>query len=607
MLMRHLVLVIFIALLAPPLTAHAGIPQDVSQWSELRNPKRVFSFEKYARFIADHPDWPETYVLREAAERALSKGNVSDARIREFFGHFAPVSDDGKLAYIRALARGDEITLAMAKLREAWEAGAFSAAQQDFIMQHWRGSLSAKSHETRLDNLLWQGNLSRAERALTYVDINAMRIGRLRIRLQRSDRGAEASALTLLNADNASGGLHFDLARFYRGRDRNQQAAQITARFLGSKAGREKMWWRERHILARHFLEKGEFKLAYAIAAAHGMKTPAELAEAEWLAGWISVTRLKDPRKAIDHFDTMFRNVKTPISVARAGYWAGIAAQQLGDNDIARQWYEQAAVHPHVFYGQMAAYALGEPQKYYDAFHARSRKIPAPHDLREDLVSAARIFYKAGRSKERDLFLQAALNAAMKDGNAASIIAVAAEMNSAKIKLLAAKAAYEQNVLVADALFPSLRVPIMGNVENALTLGVVRQESQFDTHALSPAGARGLMQLMPATAKQTAREKGLPWQGTNALEQPHYNMQLGQAYLEKMLRRYDYFVPLAAAAYNAGPRNVDKWLVTNGDPRANPESWVDWAERIPFYETRNYVQRVWESYSFYKSIGADAR
>src|SRR5690606_6418542 len=126
-------------------------------------------------------------------------------------------------------------------------------------------------------------------------------------------------------------------------------------------------------------------------------------------------------------------------------------------------------------------------------------------------------------------------------------------------------------------------------VENALTLGVIRQESQFDPHAVSSAGARGLMQLMPGTAKQTARETGLPYRGPNHLHQSHYNMQLGQAYLEKMLERYNYFVPLAAAAYNAGPRNVDRWLEEIGDPRRDPSTWVDWAEQIPFYETRNYV------------------
>ncbi len=600
--MRSILSALILCFVLTPQAAQASVAQDVSQWLELRNSKRLAPFETYARFLERRPDWPESRLLREKAENALGSGKIPAERQRRYFAQFAPVTDDGKLAQIRALEGNGGTTQAMALLREAWEAGSFSAAQQDFILQRWRGALGAASHERRLDALLWQGNLARAERALTYVGPKARRIGRVRLNLQRSDRNAEAEALALLDSAPHEGGLYFDLARHYRGRDRNAQAVQILARYRGEKKGREKQWWRERHLLARHYLKKGDFKASYTLAAAHATDTPAELAEAEWLAGWIAVTRLKQPEKALQHFDRMFRNVRTPISVARAGYWAGIAAQQTKQSHTARQWFEQAAMHPHVFYGQMAAYALGDPKKYYADFFARGRAAPAPKNLRADLIEAARILKNMGKTKERDLFLQALLNDAQKKNAADGVIAVAQELNSAKIKLTAAKAAYEHGVLVTDALFPRVKVPIMGNVENALTLGVIRQESQFDTHAVSSAGARGLMQLMPMTAKEIARQKKLPYRGVSQLHEPHYNMQLGQAYLEKMLVRYDYFVPLAAAAYNAGPRNVDKWIAEMGDPRRNPASWVDWAERIPFYETRNYVQRVWESYSLYKML-----
>ena len=181
-----------------------------------------------------------------------------------------------------------------------------------------------------------------------------------------------------------------------------------------------------------------------------------------------------------------------------------------------------------------------------------------------------------------------------------ALIPLAKQLRSPQMALLAAKTAYENGLLLRDTLFPTIPVPRQPDLEKSLTHAIVRQESMFDKYAVSPAGAMGLMQLLPSTAAHTAWQCGIPHSRAAQLFDPQHNLRLGQAYLEKMLQRYDGFIPLAAAAYNAGPGNVDEWVATMGDPRTDPRDWVDWVERIPFYETRNYVQRVWEAYSLYK-------
>lgn len=605
---RFLFVIATLACLAVPASVAAGpVERDVDMWMSLRGGK-IHPFSYYDAFLSRHADWPDNAAIRRQAEAALARNARDMGRVRRYFDAHPALTDDGVLLHVRALLSGGDRGRAGIVLNTAWRDGAFDAKAQDYILKNWGRLITPDSHRIRVDMLLWDGNIARAERAMRHVDGDTRAAAALRIRLQRSDRSAELPARNMLARRFSDAGLYYDLARFYRGRDRDDQAAAILGRWRGTRVANAAKWWRERQLLARRALERGQYKRAYELAAAHGLSSQTELAEAEWLAGWIATTRLKNHAAAEKHFERMYRNVKTPISVARASYWAGVAHAATGKETTARAWYKLAARHPHVFYGQMAAYALKNPAKYYAEFFKRAVPAPGGHGLRDDFVAAARYMTRAGKTRERDLFLEAGIAYARKNNhNMSGTIRLARELNSPKVALIAAKAAYENNILVLDGLFPRLAVPLPHRVETALTLGVIRQESQFDRHALSPAGARGLMQLMPATARQTARSIGLPYRDAAQLYQPTVNMALGQAYLKQMLDKYDQYVPLAVAAYNAGPGNVNRWLREMGDPRQNPASWVDWVERIPFYETRNYVQRVWEAYSLYRNLEAQKR
>jgi soluble lytic murein transglycosylase len=116
---------------------------------------------------------------------------------------------------------------------------------------------------------------------------------------------------------------------------------------------------------------------------------------------------------------------------------------------------------------------------------------------------------------------------------------------------------------------------------------ITRQESAFMTDARSPAGATGLMQLMPVTARETARRFGIPLGSTQQILNPDTNIQLGAAYLSQVSKQFDGNRILATAAYNAGPTRVRQWL--RGAEHLEFDVWV---ENIPFDETRQYVQNV---------------
>jgi soluble lytic murein transglycosylase len=584
--------------------AFAGVNTDVQNWLALRQENRHFSFQAYANFITEHPDWPENRDFRYKAEDALMvTGSSSD--LARWFDQHAPLTDMGEYRFAQALHETGNDARARIVLRDAWRDGDFGDNLQAQIWAHYSGWLTQDDYEARLQKLLWDGNLDRAAKNIGMVKNQKFHeIAHARIALQRGSSKALSIVDDISRAAREDNGVLLDLARYYRQRDMDDRARNALEKRHDAAAPYEAQWWKERNMLARIFLEKGDFKTAYAIAKDHGFTQGAEFAEAEWFSGWLAVTRLKQPQVAFRHFYAMYQNVKTPISIARAAYWAGIACEQSHNKPESIEWYKIAAQHMNTFYGQLAAYALGNPKQYFHDFFAKNHSVNgiSTEAAGSDLIDAARILNRMGKDKETVEFLRAGLRAATDKNEPQAIIPVALELDAPSVALQAAKAAYDRGVLIKDALFPKPKVPPSKYVEGALTLGIIRQESMFDRYAQSAVGARGLMQLMPNTARKTAAQAGISYGNDAQLFQPQHNMILGQAFLTKMLARYDGFVPLAAASYNGGSGNVDKWLQEMGDPRKDPYSWVDWVERIPFYETRNYVQRVWESYAVYQYL-----
>jgi soluble lytic murein transglycosylase len=605
MLFRKIVLSFFMALLLGSPAFAANAQTGVQQWLALKDSRQLADFGSYARFLNNYPGWPQENAVLINAEAALLRDASNNGTLVDWFTRHPPLTDEGRLRYILALQKTGHNLPARQMAREYWHEGYFDNTRQVRLLTAVPGTLNRDDHTARLNKLLWQGNIARAETLLPQLSAEQRAIAHARIALQKRSTNA-ASLMNAVSAHSRTNdeGLMFDRVRFARIQNNDDFAFQLISQYRGAYKLHEAQWWRERNLLARRYFEKGNFLRAYQLAAGHRSNRDADFAEAEWFAGWIALTRLNRPKDAFDHFERMYRRVVTPMSKTRGAYWTGRAAEALGQKTIAEAWYRAGAQHPHFFYGLMSAYALNAQPQMMASFLQRNQSVSTQtiSVLPADLVQAARILHRMNKSKERDAFLTQLVNRSKDKNQAHAVIPLAKELGSTPSMLLAGKAAYEKGTLVTEALFPRLNVPHVAGVDPALSLAIMRQESLFDRHATSSAQARGLMQLLDGTAAQVARKNNISYNGGQSLYDPTLNMRLGQLYIKELMNRYDDFAPLSIAAYNAGPGNVTKFIAQNGDPRIKGADWVDWTERIPFYETRNYVQRVWEAYIVYDQM-----
>lgn len=597
---RKIILCFFLVLTVIAPAQADNTASAVQQWLALRDSRQLYDFLTYARFLSAHPTWPSQNAIRLNAEGALLRDNADNGTITDWFSKHPPMTDEGRLRYVQALRNLGRTLQARQLAVEYWHDGYFDSGRQARLIAVMGGIFSTQDHAARADTLLWQGNMARAETVIPNLTPANRAVVKARMALQQSSSKAPQAVQDVPSQYRNQGGLLYDRVRYARRRDDDAFAAQLIGYATGSYGDHGAAWGKERLLLARRAFEHGNPQRAFAIARQVEGLPVVERAELHWFAGWMALTRLRQARQAQPFFETMYSEVATPLSKARAAYWAGAAASEAGDRANAQAWYQRAAQHPHVFYGLMAAYALGNPQTIMAQFVSRNQSVSSVPS--SDLASAARILHRMNKTTERDLFVQALITEKSKTKQAHTVIPLAREFNSAKLALIAAKAAYLDGVLVVDALFPRMPFAPQAGIEPALTLAIARQESLFDPYAVSSAGARGLLQLMPGTAAHVAKRYGIGYRDTSTLFQPRTNLQLGQFYLKDLQERYDGFAPLSIAAYNAGPGNVTKFIASNGDPRTSGADWTDWVERIPFYETRNYVQRVWEAYVVYGYI-----
>lgn len=590
------------------LAEDVGAPQLKSyfRWRELMESDDRPAFAAYGDFLRRGDDWPSLGTLQARAEEALDEAVPFEERLA-FFADRAPRTRQGRARYAQALLAVGRQAEAVALLRQSWAQDDFSAGEEAFFLDQFGAFLEARDHSARLDRLLWDEKVEQARRMLPRVSAKERLLALARLKLQLSDPGVEA-ALADVPADlQRDPGLLFDRLRW---RQEKGNEAGVREILLDPPANlkRPDRWWGAQQRAIRDAIDERRHQLAYRLASSHGHKEGTPFAEAEWVAGWLALRFLDDPERARRHFERMWPAVTTPISRARAAYWVARAAAAGRDRKGALDWYGWAAQYPTTFYGQLAADELG--LDIADRLGPQAAASPAARESLRRRVPAqlASLFCTEGQPRyAQPFFRHLGYEAASRADELKAVMELARSCDRADLVLTAARAAAGNGAFLTHDAYPLPRLRAFherrdGMPEPALLLGVSRQESLFDPGAKSPAGAMGLMQLMPATAEAVSRELGVPFQKARLVRDPEYNVRLGALYLQKQLDRYGE-PALALAAYNAGPSRVRQWLDMHGDPRdGDLYRLIDWIEQIPFAETRNYVQRVLEGRGMYRAL-----
>jgi soluble lytic murein transglycosylase len=593
---------------------HDSIARRLIDWRYLLDKNSGASFSEIDAFLKANPDWPARDTLYARAEAALDL-NMTSPQVIAWFGSRAPVSAIGKIRLGEALVASGRTTAGRDLIRDAWTNGSFDAGQELEIVQRDGSYLTAETDRQRLSNLLWREDNASARRELARVPADTQRVGQIRLTLRSSPSAGQQMAASLPADLAADPDLLFDRARSARRAGDNATAETLLLRALMGGAGRNfpAKLWSETNITIREALKDGNYRVAYQLAANTGLTAGDEFSEAEFLAGWIALRFLKEPRTAVTHFQKLEAGVTRPISLARAHYWEGRAREAAGNTADAWQQYHLAARAPVTFYGQLALAKIDAtpvlhiPETALDGAAARGGVEP------DDMTHAMRVLGDLGLVGFLRVFALRYEDLHPEARHVGQLAQFLVDMGYREVAVRVAKQASYGGTLFLEYTHPVIAVPAYRGLgsgpEPAVVLGLIRQETEFDPTSVSGAGARGIMQIMPASARHTASVAGIPYRPNDLLADPVYNMQLGMAEFGGDLNDWSGSLVLAAAAYNAGPTNARRWLASNGDPRSPATDPLDWIEQIPFSETRNYVMRVLENTQIYRNrlAGRDQR
>jgi soluble lytic murein transglycosylase len=573
------------------------LPLKILHWMDYSRPGAPGRFPDIAEFIQKNPDWPKQKALRKHAEEALS--GESDDVAADWLKRYPPISAVGKVRNAEIMLNSGNLEGGTSALRAAWIDGDFGPLdERNFLARH-SASIQAEDNEKRLDRLIWDAQYEAARRMLPLVPTDWRSLGEARLAFAAQASNAEVVAARVPAKLRTNPGLLYEELRWRTRKDMVNAAVQVLLSQPGDLV-RPAAWWVERQIIARRVLATGNAALAYRLVEQHGLIEGTAYTEAEFLQGYIALRYMKNPVLAFDHFARILTRVGTPYAKARAGYWGGRAAEAQAKPELAAKWYAVAADHMVTFYGQLAAHKLGDDAPP----HPVPEPVPDPAELarfnQNELIRATRLFLELGYREESKVFLINMADNATTPAEFAMLANLGESNGRIDLAIAVAKRAIDAGTPLMVHGYPVTAIPSGGAVEHALLFAVTRQESGFDREAVSRAGARGLMQLMPATASDIANKVQLPFSAERLTADGAYNVLLGRAYLETLIDDFGGSYPLAIAGYNAGPGRVRQWLRDYGDPRGGKIDMVDWIENIPLSETRNYVQRVLENLQIYR-------
>jgi len=577
-------------------------------WRYLLTNGNQASFFDYLAFIDKNKDYPRIDRIRYLAEHKLDTKEISPKKIVNWFADKEPLSGFGKMILGESnILIGNE-ELGKKQIKEGWIDADLSSNELKFFRSKFKKYLDEKDYINRAEYLAWNNKYWDLKRILPYLPKDYELLYNARQLLMSKSYGVDEAIKKVPDKFVNDAGLNYDRLKWRRKRGRIDGSVEILLKVKNTKdyLVRPDLWWEEREIISRSLIYDKKFELAYKISSNHGLSEGSEFAEAEWMSGWIALSFLKDPLLAKDHFQNFYNNVSYPISTARGAYWLGKTFKTLKDKDQSNKWFEEATKYLTTYYGQLAFMELN-PKGNFEL--EKDMEVDTKYKINffdKELVKIIYLLDELDKDKYTKNILRHIANDNVAAGSEILAAELATNIGRFDYAIQISKIASYEKRFHNKYNYPIISTPKLINgrkiPESAFILSIIRQESEFDMSANSHAGAKGLMQLMPYTAKLVSKQAKLPYSKSRLTTDPEYNINLGSHYIAGLILDYDGAYPFAVAAYNAGPNRVKYWKKINKDPQKNQINYVDWIELIKFRETRNYVQRVLENYNVYRYI-----
>ena len=581
-------------------------------WRLATSDSNAASFDELKRALDELRSFPQRRTIRIRAEQKIGFAALTLQAKRDFLlrteqglTEAGPLSGEGKLELGATLLSLGDKAGASRWIRDGWRNSRLDTQSQTQYLARIGNELSAGDHDARVDFLLWADRVTQARPLFTLMSENG------RINAQRRLGIASGETVLLSGAMLDDRGIQYQRVRNLRQSERRTEAlallVQIDSRGLPEPG--QDLLWTERRNLLNEAITTRDWRSAYRVASTHGYGRGERFADGEFVAGWVALRFLNDPATALTHFTRLEAGVTTPVSKARAFYWLGRTAEAQNRGGDAERFYTSGARFPTVYYGQLSAVKLASKRGQSPRLTLPAEQRATPQDFVKlngrPIMAAINLLSEIGEDQFFRQFALALDDELETEGEHQALSEFARAKGEPSTAIRVAKAGLNRGVLATEAAFPLMPIPRIvgyGQIEDAYTLAITRQESEFNTDAVSSANARGLMQFIPATAASQARKMGLAHEASWLTSRPSHNVTLGSAHLYDLVSNFYGSYIMAAAAYNAGPGRPRQWVQTYGDMRETDlDTAIDWVEKIPFSETRNYVQRVMENIQVYRA------
>ena len=578
-------------------------------WYKIKSNPSLYTLSELRTYRIEHPDWPNLKSLKIASEAKLLSASLEQKK--GYFDESDPISTTGLFAKATLLRHENKTEEAKKIIRDLWRNKRLPISIIKLIASKHKDLLNDDDHYFRIQKLLYRNSratTSLAKGALKYLSPKRRKEVAAEIALLRNTKANRKKIAQKLKEKKLTPLLMYREIRSLRKRKKYTKAWEILALAPNTpeKLVDPKRWWKQKRTLIIEALDKKKYELAYNFAKNHGQNTVNEMNDAEFLAGWIAHSFLKDSKKAYPHFVNLNKSADGPRSLSRSHYWMGMTAKAQGYIVKSKQHFNDGAKYFNTFYGQLSKQSL-KPEEY----HIKIPATPAPtkadieHFQKHDAVNAIVLAYKLRKDYIAARFILHLRYQLTKPGQMILLADLAKQIDLHQQSVRVGKTAMFRDYKAAEYAYPINLIPeynpLVKPPETAFSYAIARQESEFNSKIKSHAGARGLMQVMPATAKYLSRKYKITYSKDGLTDNPSYNVQLGNAYITEGLAGFSGSYIKTIAGFNAGPGNVIKWVKKNGDPSKPDVDPVDWIERIPFKETRHYVKKVLANIQVYRS------